>query len=400
MSFRGSAFLRQHAGTSGKQALAGASRRLQRMPRQGRLSEEFTGMSDKYLIIGPSWLGDMVMAQSLFMLLRKKHPRAEIHVTALPFCVPLVKRMPEVDKVIPIPFGHGQLRIMARRRFGKALASEHYTEALILPHSLKSALIPFFAGIPVRRGWLGESRHFLLNQIWKDKKPFPLMVDQYRALAWDPKDENAPRSADEIDLKPVPLLSTDAGNARDVYERLGGGSTENILAICPGASYGPAKKWPAESFAAVASWWIGRGGRAVIMGAGKEREDAAAILAALRPEAKAGCLDLTGKTSITDSVDLMALAGAVLTNDSGLMHVAAATGRPVVAVFGSSTPCYTPPLTEKAGILQTDIKCRPCFRRTCKYGHYKCLRDISPEMAEAALVRLLSAGGSSSAENA
>ena len=353
MSFRGSAFLRQHAGTSGKQALAGASRRLQRMPRQGRFSEEFTGMSDKYLIIGPSWLGDMVMAQSLFMLLRKKHPRAEIHVTALPFCVPLVKRMPEVDKVIP-----------------------------------------------VRRGWLGESRHFLLNQIWKDKKPFPLMVDQYRALAWDPKDENAPRSADEIDLKPVPLLSTDAGNARDVYERLGGGSTENILAICPGASYGPAKKWPAESFAAVASWWIGRGGRAVIMGAGKEREDAAAILAALKPEAKAGCLDLTGKTSITDSVDLMALAGAVLTNDSGLMHVAAATGRPVVAVFGSSTPGYTPPLTEKAGILQTDIKCRPCFRRTCKYGHYKCLRDISPEMAEAALVRLLSAGGSSSAENA
>ena len=356
-------------------------------------------MSDKYLIIGPSWLGDMVMAQSLFMLLRKKHPKAVIHVTALPFCVPLVKRMPEVDKVIPIPFGHGQLRVLARRRFGRALAAEHYTEALILPHSFKSALIPFFAGIPVRRGWLGESRHFVLNQIWKNKKPFPLMVDQYRALAWDPKDEDAPRSSDGIEQKLLPALSTDLENAKDVYARLGGGSTENILALCPGASYGPAKKWPPESFAAVASWWIGRGGRAVIMGAGKERDDAAAIMAALSPEVKTGCLDLTGKTAITDSVDLMGLAEAVLTNDSGLMHVAAATGRPVVAVFGSSTPGYTPPLTAKAEILQTDIKCRPCFRRTCKYGHYKCLKDITPEMAEDALLKLLSGGsGAGSAD--
>ena len=164
-------------------------------------------------------------------------------------------------------------------------------------------------------------------------------------------------------------------------------------------SYGPAKKWPAESFAAVASWWIGRGGRAVIMGAGKERDDAAAIMAALSPEVKTGCLDLTGKTAITDSVDLMGLAEAVLTNDSGLMHVAAATGRPVVAVFGSSTPGYTPPLTAKAEILQTDIKCRPCFRRTCKYGHYKCLKDITPEMAEDALLKLLSGGsGAGSAD--
>lgn len=357
-------------------------------------------MSDKYLIIGPSWLGDMVMAQSLFMLLRKKHPKAVIHVTALPFCVPLVKRMPEVDKVIPIPFGHGQLRVLARRRFGRALAAEHYTEALILPHSFKSALIPFFAGIPVRRGWLGESRHFVLNQIWKNKKPFPLMVDQYRALAWDPKDEDAPRSSDGIEQKLLPALSTDLENAKDVYARLGGGSTEKILALCPGASYGPAKKWPAESFAAVASWWIGRGGRAVIMGAGKERDDAAAILSALPPEVKAGCLDLTGKTAITDSVDLMGLAEAVLTNDSGLMHVAAATGRPVVAVFGSSTPGYTPPLTEKTEILQTDIKCRPCFRRTCKYGHYKCLRDITPEMAEDALLKLLSGGSEAGSGNA
>ena len=353
-----------------------------------RFSEEWIRMNEKYLIIGPSWLGDMVMAQSLFMLLRKKHPRAEIHVTALPFCVPLVKRMPEVDKVIPIPFGHGQLRVLARRRFGKALAAEHYTEALILPHSFKSALIPFFAGIPVRRGWLGESRHFVLNQIWKNKKPFPLMVDQYRALAWAPSAENAPRNADEIEQKPVPLLSTDLGNAKDVYARLGGGSTEKILALCPGASYGPAKKWPPESFAAVASWWIARGGRAVIMGAGKDRDDAAAIMAALPTEVKAGCLDLTGKTAITDSVDLIGLAEAVLTNDSGLMHVAAAAGRPVVAVFGSSTPGYTPPLTDRAEILQTDIKCRPCFRRTCKYGHYKCLKDITPEMAEDALVRI------------
>ena len=135
------------------------------------------------------------------------------------------------------------------------------------------------------------------------------------------------------------------------------------------------------------------------MGAGKERDDAAAIMAALSPEVKTGCLDLTGKTAITDSVDLMGLAEAVLTNDSGLMHVAAATGRPVVAVFGSSTPGYTPPLTAKAEILQTDIKCRPCFRRTCKYGHYKCLKDITPEMAEDALLKLLSGGsGAGSAD--
>lgn len=327
-------------------------------------------MKNKILIIGPSWVGDMMMAQVLFQLLHQQDPDCELHVLAPAWSEPLLSRMPEVQKSIVLPFGHGQLHLRARYQFAKSLRAENYTQAIVLPNSWKSALIPFWAKIPIRTGWLGESRYGILNDARTlDKKKYVTMAQRFAALAFD-------RDAVALANLPVPNLFLDKEKMDEALDQfqLGESLQKPILALCPGAEFGPSKCWPAEYYAQVANQKIVEGWHVWIFGSQKD----AAIAEQIQSRTQSKCVNLTGKTAISEAIDLLSLAQCVVTNDSGLMHIAAAVGCSVIVIYGSTSPDFTPPLTDKAIILKTQLDCQPCFQRVCPLKHHNCMMRITP----------------------
>ncbi|AOV16175.1 lipopolysaccharide heptosyltransferase II [Acidihalobacter aeolianus] len=333
------------------------------------------------LIVGPSWVGDMIMAQSLFKLLAARHPEMTIDVLAPAWSEPLLARMPEVRRAVAQPVGHGRLALGERYRLGRSLRAEGYDWAVVLPNSLKSALIPWFAGIPRRTGFVGEFRYGLLNDARRlDKSALPRTVQRFAALAVPPR---APVVLEQL---PLPRLSVDAESGEAAAQRLGLETGQPVLGLCPGAEYGPAKRWPAEYFAAVARHYRTLGWQSWVFGSERDREIAEAVCRDAGP----GCVNLAGRTTLTEATDLMARCRAVVSNDSGLMHLAAALQRPLVAVYGSSDPGFTPPLAA-AGAVRIErlgLACSPCFERECPLGHLECLRGLHPERVVRALARL------------
>ena len=323
----------------------------------------------KILVVAPSWIGDTLLAQPLFARLRKKFPGVEIDALAPGWTAPVLRRMPEIAEVIDAPFGHGELRLAARWRLGRALRQRGYGEAIVLPNTFKSALIPFFAGIPRRTGFVGESRYGLLNVVHKlDAERLPLMVERYAQLAEKPA---------EPSLRPLPevRLRVDEANRLAALNRLGLSRAKPIAAFCPGAEYGPAKRWPARHFASLARRFAAKGYAVWLFGSENDRgigEEIARL-------AEGATVNLCGKTDLAGAIDLLSLAKVVVSNDSGLMHVAAGVGRPVVALYGSSSPEHTPPLSLKAHVVRTGIECSPCYARECPLGHFKCMNDLLPE---------------------
>ncbi|MEK6750487.1 MAG: lipopolysaccharide heptosyltransferase II [Pseudomonadota bacterium] len=319
------------------------------------------------LIVGPAWVGDMVMAQSLFMLLRQKYPGAMLDVLAPAWSVPLLARMPEVRHAIELPAKHGEFGWGIRRRIGVQLRAQRYNWALVLPITWKSALVPFFANIPKRSGFRGELRYGLLNDIHTlDKQRLPMMVQRYLALGLA---QHAPLPA----IPPMPRLSASAVSRAQTLTKLGL-SLGPALALCPGAEYGPAKRWPAAYFRVVAEAYAARGWHIWILGSTKDAEVAAEIA-----RDHAAWRNLTGATTLAEAVDVLSAASLVISNDSGLMHVAAAVDVPVVAVYGSSDIRYTPPLSTRARVVSLGLSCSPCFKKVCPFGHYRCLQDLTPE---------------------
>lgn len=343
----------------------------------------------KILIVGPSWVGDMVMAQSLFKELKRLHPKCSIDVLAPAWSKPLLDRMPEVARGIDMPVGHGQLLLGERYRLGVKLRAEKYDWAILLPNSLKSALIPAFAEIETRTGWRGEWRYGLLNDIRKlNKKRYPLMVQRFIALA-HPVGTKLPSRA--LDF-PQPELVVDANLLSDVLAKYELNTERPVLVLCPGAEFGPAKRWPEQHYAEVASKKIAAGWQVWLMGSQKDREVCDTIRAYQNSDAQSHCYNLAGVTALAEAIDLMSQADCVVSNDSGLMHIAAALGRPLVGVYGSTSPQFTPPLSEQVSIESVDVECRPCFQRECpkapESGHMKCLQDLSAQKVLAAVDEL------------
>lgn len=334
------------------------------------------------LIVGPSWVGDMVMAQTLFMCLKQRHPECTIDVLAPEWSRPILERMPEVRQALSFPLGHGVLKIGARRRIGRELKGR-YQQAILLPNSLKSALTPFFAGIPLRTGWKGEMRYGLLNDLRTlDKQRYPLMIERFMALAYD-KDAELPKPY------PRPCLQVNSENRDAALQEFKLTSEQPVLALCPGAEFGEAKRWPAEHYAQVAEHYIRQGWQVWVFGSKSDHPVGEDIQARLIPGLREEVANLAGETSLAQAIDLLSCASAVVSNDSGLMHVAAALNLPLVAVYGSTSPDFTPPLVEQVAIVRTGIECSPCFERTCKYGHYDCLRQLAPQQVIDALVGLV-----------
>lgn len=331
----------------------------------------------KILIIAPSWVGDMVMSQTLLKQLQSRYGN-EIIIDILvnSWAKDVVKRMPEVNQVHCNPFAHGELGLFKRFRLGRQLASFAYDQAYVLPNSLKSALVPFFARIKERIGFLGEQRYGLLNTYYKlDKNELPLMIDRFCALA-----NNGQKPA-QIDY---PNFTADLNNQANVIKSLGLSLEKPVICICPAAEYGPAKRWPTKHFANLADLLQTSGYQVWIMGSAKDADISAKILD--EAKLKVNLHDLCGKTSLVDVIDLLAAAKVVVSNDSGLMHVACAVNVPVVAIYGSSSPGFTPPLSDKAQIIKLELECSPCFARTCRFDHYNCLQEITPAQIFDAIV--------------
>lgn len=333
----------------------------------------------RILVVGPSWVGDMVMAQSLFMRLRQLYPHGTIDVLAPPWSQPLLERMPEVERGFPMPVGHGELGLGVRRRIGRELRSHRHHQAIVLPNSFKSALIPFWAGVPRRTGYRGEMRFGLLNDIRRlDKQALPKTVLRFLHLA-DEAGSAAPAAVPQprLQLDPVQVSRARASFELEDHQ-------SPILALCPGAEYGPAKRWPEQHFAALSRAMMARGWQVWLFGSEKDRVVADSIVSAAP-----GAINLAGRTQLAEAIDLMGAATAVVSNDSGLMHVAAALGRPLVALYGSSDPGFTPPLSTHHRIIDRGLDCSPCFKRVCPLEHLDCLNGIEPGSVVAALEDLI-----------
>ena len=324
------------------------------------------------LVIAPQWIGDAVMTEPLLRVLSERGET--LTVAAMPWVAPIYRAMPQVAHVIELPFSRGALQWWARRRFAQAWRGQ-FDRAYAGPNSWKSALLPWFAGVPVRVGYLGESRYGLLNQRISNpnKDQRGAMVAHYLALAQTEEVDSSLQP--KLDL-PLDLLKT---TLQKFELKLGA-----YAVFAPGAEYGPAKRWPADYFAQLGER-IGLS--VVILGSAKESVLCEDIADRINHMAPRRARSLAGLTDLGEAMALIAASQAVLSNDSGLMHVAAATGVPQVAVFGSSSPLHTPPLSDKAVVVwlkneasyQPALDCSPCFERNCPLGHLRCLNDLTPE---------------------
>jgi heptosyltransferase-2 len=304
--------------------------------------------------VAPNWIGDALMAQPLLGRLHEKIAGLQLDVLAPGWVAPVVRRMPEVAEVITVPFRHGGLQLRDRWRIGRALRARGYQQAIVLPNTWKSALVPFFADIPLRSGYVGESRYGLLNLLYrKNGSGMPL---HYTRLSEPPgKPVRQPLTHPRLRSAPGEIDST-----RGKF-----GLAERYAALCPGAEYGPAKRWPyfrqlAEKLPL----------QPVILGSPNDREAASGMPGK----------NLVGETTLDEAIDLIAGAAFVVSNDSGLMHIAAALGRPQVALFGSSSPEHTPPLSQAARVLWLRLECSPCFQRECPLGHFRCMREMTVDL--------------------
>ena len=356
----------------------------------------------KILIVGPAWVGDMVMAQSLFICLKQQHPDATIDVLAPPWCLELLARMPQVNKGLPLAIGHGEFGLGKRLALGRELRAAGYDQAVVLPNSFKSALIPLLARIPLRTGWRGEARGWLLNDCRRlDKDAYPLMVQRFAALAypvspppWLLQTSHWLAGA-AVEQAPVPRLTVTVAAQQATLNKLGLNTVKPVLVLCPGAEYGPSKQWPEAHYAAVAAQYLLQGYQVWLLGSARDREAGERIRAS---SAAAGCRNLCGETMLGEAVDLLAAATAVVSNDSGLMHVAAALDRPLVVVYGSTSAGFTPPLAGSVRILSLQLPCSPCFKRQCPLGHLDCLKQLHPSRVIGALAELLTQGTASNVE--
>ena len=303
-------------------------------------------------------------------LLRRLHSRGEtLTVGALPWVAPVYRAMEQVAEVIEFPFAHGGLQFKARRSIAKNMQGQ-FDRAYICPNSIKSALLPFLASIPERIGYLGEARVGLLTHRLKNPKNKPPMVAFYSALSGE--------SGLEQDQPKLALALADIGASLHELSLQRGG----YYVFAPGAEYGPAKRWPARHFAELAAQLDMQ---VVLLGSGKEAALCEQIAAAANAVQPGRCRNLAGSTSLLQAFSLIAASKATISNDSGLMHVAAAFGVPQVAIFGSSSPLHTPPLNDSAVVLwlkndptyQPPLDCAPCFQRECPLGHTRCLNDLS-----------------------
>jgi heptosyltransferase-2 len=323
------------------------------------------------LVISPNWIGDAVMAQPLLQQLKQRHPERQIDVLAPPSVSPVWRAMAEVDSVLETPFRHGALQLKERWAYGRQLRQRGYADAYVLPNTLKYALIPWFAGIAKRVGYKGEMRYGLLNVMHHDDMPPRPMVAFYAALAQEP---SMPLAA-----VPRPRLRVTSEQIAAVCEKAGIAMDRPLVVFAPGAEFGPAKRWPATHFAQLAKviFETDPSAQVALLGSPKDRDACDEVVA---HSGGAGMFNLAGATKLDEAIALIARADAVVANDSGLLHIASALNRPVVALYGPTDPAHAPPFSDVAKSISLRLACSPCRQRECPLGHHDCMNKMGADL--------------------
>lgn len=333
----------------------------------------------KILVVGPAWVGDAVMAQSLLKTLKQQEGQVLIDVLAPAWSHPVLKSMPEVHEALKLPFQHGELALKARYRLALTLRERSYDQAIVLPNSFKSALIPFWAKIPLRTGWLGEMRWLLLNDIRINPKKIPLMISRFNALAH--------KKGEASEKFFYPSLVTQPEAVQKTLNQFDLALNQPVLALCPGAEFGSSKRWLSSYYAAVAQAQLNEGWQVWLLGSSKDKIVTDEIEALIQGNVK----NLAGRTQLGEVINLLSVVEKVVTNDSGLMHIAAALERPIVVIYGSSSPSFTPPLSSRAMILSANVECQPCFKRECPlmdHQFMQCMHKLSPQIVLKAIQKI------------
>ena len=336
------------------------------------------------LIIAPNWIGDAVTTQPLLANLKALYPDTKIDVLASNWVAPIYRACAEVHQVIEAKFEHRKLQWDLRKQLAQEIKAKNYQACFVLPNSFKSALIPWFANIPFRIGYRGELRFGLINLALDNpsKVNRPPMVEHYSALSELLKDgESLPRT------QLAPKLNVSSTAKQSVQNQLQNAniSSDFIYVMCPGAEYGPTKRWPTEHFATLAQKLIAENPNIQIVLLGSKSDHALGQEITSQTKLKSNIHNWCGNTSLDEAIALIGMSKAVVSNDSGLMHIAAALNTPQVAIFGSSDPAHTPPLSDKAQVIWLNMPCSPCHKRECPLGHLRCLKDILPEQVLATL---------------
>jgi heptosyltransferase-2 len=328
-------------------------------------------VAPRTLVISPNWIGDAVMAQPLLQRLKQKHPERAIDVLAPPSVSPVWRAMAEVDSVLETPFRHGALQLKERWAYGRQLRRRGYADAYVLPNTLKYALIPWFAGIRERVGYKGEMRYGLLNVMHHDEVPPRPMVPFYAALADDPAAvaAKAPRPRLRASDEQIAAVCAKAGIALD----------RPLVVFAPGAEFGAAKRWPAAHFGQLAKAILAADPKAQVALLGSPK-DSAACAEVIAASGAAGMFNLAGATRLDEAIALIARADAVVANDSGLLHIASALNRPVVALYGPTDPDHAPPFSDLAKSISLRLECSPCRQRECPLGHHNCMNKMGAAM--------------------
>jgi len=328
-------------------------------------------LDERILIVAPSWVGDAILSEPLIALLREPYTEPIVDVLAPPWCAAVYARVRGIRRVIENPFDHGRFDLAGRIALAAQLRSERYSRVFVLPNSWKSALIPWLARIPRRTGYIGESRYGLLTDARRlDRRSMPQLVQRFAALAGS--------NGSMVPMSPGPVLIPDAANRAAVMRAMHLTSRRPAVILCPGAEFGPSKRWPPTHFADLARRFLERGLQVWLVGSPNDKIAANAVIAAAGESARE-IRDLAGHTDLGTAIDLLSAGALVVSNDSGLMHAAAAVGVPLIALFGSSSPVFTPPLSDTARVARIEIECSPCFKRECPLGHFRCMRDLAPE---------------------
>ncbi|MFO1324563.1 MAG: lipopolysaccharide heptosyltransferase II [Burkholderiales bacterium] len=325
---------------------------------------------ERILIVAPSWVGDAILSEPLVALLRDPYEDPIVDVLVASWCAPVYERMRGIRRIIESPWGHGKFDLPGRRKLALMLKGEGYSHAFVLPNSWKSALVPYLARIPKRVGYKGEARFGLLTDARPmDRKAMPRLVDRFAALAVT--------RGGLVPMPPSPVLVPNVTNRANAMRALHLKTDKPVVVLCPGAEFGAAKRWPPNQFAELATMFLRDGLQVWIVGSPNDKMAADAVLNSMG-ENLHKVRDLTARTDLGTAIDILSSASLVVSNDSGLMHAAAAVGVPLVALFGSSSPTYTPPLSPLAQVAKIDIACSPCFKRECPLGHFKCMRELKP----------------------
>ena len=319
---------------------------------------------EKLLIIPQNWLGDIVMSQTLLKRVKSENPNTEIDILVNSTFKSLVERMPEISKAVILDSRHKELGLLKRLNLARRIKG-NYDQSIVLSRSIKSALIPYFAKIPIRTGELGESRYILINDLKKFTKE-DRRKTAFRYVSMFSKKEEV------LDEKYYPSLQSDPENIKILSDKYKLNLDKKIIIFAPGAAFGPSKMWPVEKFKELGEK-LNKDFFILILGSNNEKNIGDKIVT------NKNMINLCGETTITDAVDLIHISEFCVSNDSGLMHLASATNTKSISIYGATSPELTPPLTINKEIHYRGISCSPCFEKKCKYGHYNCLVEIQAD---------------------